>query len=365
MGSEIVAIFNDVRFIENFKKDLLFLLKSEYDLIIFLPSTDRKLVGLMRNEFLFKYYNLNKNDFAPIDDIKSIFRLSVDIKKINPRLILSFTTKPNIIGGLVGKFANVPVVATMSGAGRYFHYNNFTRTFLDFSYKISTFNKKNHVIFENKYLFDYYSRNVVKRSLINGSGVDLDYFKTNSIYTNKNSNLLYVGRIMREKGIYELLEAFTILRKSKNHLKLTLTLVGEISLSDINLQNIIKSDKNIQHYGYVDDIRHFISNCSVLVHPTYHEGLSNVLLEASAMSRPVLASNIPGCREIVLDGVTGYLFESKSVNSLILAIEKFLSLSYQTRLKMGISARYRVEKIFDRKLVNLEFMRIVSTMIAR
>jgi galacturonosyltransferase len=159
---------------------------------------------------------------------------------------------------------------------------------------------------------------------------------------------------MREKGVYELLGAFEQLEKTYNNIKLDM--YGFCEEDNTEFLDKVSSLSNVEYHGFTDDSAKEIRNSHALILPSYHEGLSNVLLEASAMGRPILASDIPGCVEVLDDGVTGFIFESKNVVSLIGAVSSFIGLSYDDKKQFGVNARTKVEKEFDRNIVVSKYL---------
>ena len=126
---------------------------------------------------------------------------------------------------------------------------------------------------------------------------------------------------------------------------------------------LYNKNKKIMYLGKSDDVRKEIKEVDCIVHPSYHEGMSNVLLEGAAMGKPLIASDIPGCKEIVEDGYNGYLFKVKSVESLEEKLVQFINLDDSTRKLMGENSRNKVVKEFDRKMVVDEYMRAINAVI--
>lgn len=225
------------------------------------------------------------------------------------------------------------------------------KNILFFLYKIIA-SKANALFYQNEANQKKFKENrITNRNsiLLPGSGVNLVSNTFEQYPPNKNIKFLFVGRIMKDKGINELIEAIKILRKTFNHLEFHV--VGRCE--DGYEKKIEKWSKEglIIYHGQQDDVHAYMTKCHCLIHPSYHEGLSNVCLEAAATGRPILASRIPGCIETFDEGITGLGFESRNVKSLVVAIIKFIKIPYSEKEKMGILGRKKVEKIFDRKIV--------------
>jgi glycosyltransferase involved in cell wall biosynthesis len=202
-----------------------------------------------------------------------------------------------------------------------------------------------------------------KVRLIPGSGVNLDKF-TPMKKTNKDDGItrfLYIGRIMKDKGIEEYLDAAN--RITEQYPNTEFQILG--SYEEEQYRELIENNPRVKYLGRSNDVREQIREADCIVHPSYHEGMSNVLLEGAAMGKPLLASNIPGCKEIVDNGSNGYLFESKSVDSMIEKIRLFLALNDEQRMEMGLASRRKVEKEFDRNLVVEAYLQAINEIIDR
>ena len=178
-----------------------------------------------------------------------------------------------------------------------------------------------------------------------GSGVDLEKYKLLPWHDGK-VHFLFVARVMKEKGIDLFLAAA--------HQFASNDVIFDIcgACDDPKYLQILKNDPKVVYHGPQKDLRFYYEKCSCFLYPSYYpEGMSNVLLEAAASGRPVVAADRPGCRETLEDGVTGFLVPVNDVGAVLQAIEKFLQMSRDERKQMGVSGRERVQKIFDRKIV--------------
>ena len=166
---------------------------------------------------------------------------------------------------------------------------------------------------------------------------------------------------MKEKGIEEYLEAAE--RITKEFTNVEFQILGRFEEKRYKKTILNNKNNKIRYLGISDDVRKEIKEVDCIVHPSYHEGMSNVLLEGAAMGKPLIASNIPGCKEIVEDGYNGYLFKVKSVESLEEKLVQFINLDDSTRKLMGENSRNKVVKEFDRKMVVDEYMRAINAVI--
>lgn len=194
-----------------------------------------------------------------------------------------------------------------------------------------------------------------REKLIPGSGVNLDYYKALDYPKDDTIKFVYISRIMKAKGIDQYLEAAEYIKNK--YPKTEFNILGSCEEDYIDKLSKMENKGIIKYHGVQSDIRKFhkISHCTI--HPTYYpEGMSNVLLESAACGRPVITTNRSGCREIVDDGINGYIVEQQNSQDLIDKIESFLNLSYEEKKQMGLAGRVKVEREFDRQIVINAYM---------
>lgn len=285
--------------------------------------------------------------------IKSYYQL---FKSIKPDLILSYTIKPNIYGNYAAKALGIPVINNVSGLGTLFIKRNLS-TLIAYGLYKTAFLKSEWVFFQNtedQKLFQQKKLiNIKKTSIVPGSGVDLDRFRSNRIH-NLGRTVLFVGRLIGDKGIREFIEAAKIL--IKEDASLNFKIVGELGYNNKTAVNKVELDDwlnlpQIEYLGMVDDMKAVFDKVDLMVLPSYREGLSKSLIEACAMSLPIVTTNVPGCRDVVQDGYNGLLCEPKNSADLASKISKILKLSETERLEMGENARRVACDKFDEKLV--------------
>ena len=233
------------------------------------------------------------------------------------------------------------------------------------SYVFSIKNAEN-ILFQNKENIQYMINQGLRSNkiiLLPGSGVNLEEHQYVS-YPIEGDSIVFLAviRIMKDKGIDEYLEAAEQIKKI--HPNCIFQLVGEYEEDtraryEPKIKDLMKRNM-IQYFGHIDNVSEKMGKANVIVHPSYHEGLSNVLLEAAASGRPVIATNVTGCRETFLDGISGISCEAKSSSSLQEAINTFLQLTHQEWDLMGQAGRKLVEEQFDRKIVITTYKNIIS-----
>lgn len=360
MKKKVLLLGNHGFVIYNFRKELIQRLLSEgYDVYISLPYDEK--VDIMVN-WGCKFINtqIDRRGMNPIVDLRLfVFYIKV-LKEIKPDVVLTYTIKPNLYGGFACRLLKIPCINNVTGLGSGFNKNKILRTLLSIMYKISLKESK-CVFFQNKVdMQTLVGRRIVTGhyELIPGSGVNLQEFTYKEYPEEDPLTFIFVGRIMKDKGIDEYLEAAKII---KNKYPFTqFNIVGFVENTQPQYYEIIKEFQNkgyINYYGYQTDVRPFLEMAHCLIQPSHGgEGLSNVLLEAAAIGRVLIASNIPGCRETIDENINGYTFKPKSTNSLVEAIEKFINLSYKDKKKMGFFSRKKVENEFNREIVVNAYM---------
>lgn len=351
MKKRVLILANHAITIYNFRLELVKrLIEEDFEVYISAPYSD--LIGeIVKEGCLFCDIQLERHGTNPIKDSVLIFEYKKLIKKVQPDIIFTYTIKPNIYGGIAAKRLKVPVVSNITGLGSAVTNNRFLSYFVMFLYKIA-FKNVQTVFFQNKDNLKFFELKKIalgRHKLLPGSGVNLQHFSLEKYPEDKIIKFVFVSRIMREKGIEEYLEAARTLKTKCPDTQFHICGFCEETYEDI--LNDLQSEGIIEYHGMVQDIRTVLKDmhCSVL--PSYHEGMSNVLLEAAAVGRPLIATNIPGCREIIQDGNTGFLVNVQDKEDLICKMEQFINLPYNQKQKMGQNARKYVEATFDRQQV--------------
>lgn len=349
---KILVLTNNDIGLYNFRKELLEeLLKRENQILIALPEGVR-IADLTKLGCKFYPINIDRRGKNPFKDIilfKVYFQL---IKAYLPDIILTYTIKPNIYGGIAATLNRKPYIINITGLGSALENNGLIKSLILFLYKMAVQNAK-CVFFQNRENYQFFLKNKIHISnprFLPGSGVNLKYNKFEE-YPEEGETLLFlfIGRIMKEKGVEELLTAFGQLKKE--HQDISCILIGNYEEDYRKMIESLDQRGVIQYVGFQNDVRPYIKRCWAVIQPSYHEGLSNVLLEAAAAGRPVLASKIPGCQEAFDEGITGFGFKPQNTISLRETILKFIQIPYQRKKEMGLAARKKMEREFDRKVV--------------
>lgn len=334
-----------------FRKELLEYLAVEHEIHIMLPAGDyvKKLEALGTFFHSVNVDRRGKNIFRDINLFLEYIKVLHDVK---PDIVMTYTIKPNIYGGFACRLLHIPYITNITGLGTVIETRNTFSKFLLYIYR-NALKKARCIFFQNKANMEYFLRhNSHYRAvrLLPGSGVNLQEHKFEK-YPECEDKLvfLFVGRLMKDKGVLELVEAAKRLQEKYDNL--IFRLVGYCEDDFRKELDRAEIPKYVELCGQQDDVHLFFKECHALILPSYHEGMSNVLLEAAAVGRPVLTTNVPGCQETFEEGVSGFGFASRSVDELERAVEKFIHLSHEEKVKMGIAGRQKVEKEFDRKII--------------
>ncbi len=344
-----------------FRKELLQeLIKHGHEVFVSLPNDDY--VPLLENlgcEYIES--NVDRRGTNPLADMKLLFSYINIINKIKPDIVLTYTIKPNVYGGIASRITKTPYLPNITGLGTAVENEGLMQKITLNLYKIALRNAE-CVFFQNEPNRQFFiDRGIIKNKskVIPGSGVNLEQHRYEEYPNDKESiRLLFIGRIMKAKGIDELLEAARQIKVSYKNVEFHLVGFCEEGYSE-ELRALNESGI-IQYHGQQDDVHKFIKDSHATILPSYHEGTSNVLLESASTGRPILASNVTGCKETFDAGVSGIGFEVKSVKALICAIQQFLNLPHENKKQMGVAGRKKMEQEYDRKIVINAYLEQIS-----
>lgn len=351
--------------IYNFRVALIKALHSNGHEVFALAPKDEYMVRLEALGIKCIPIKINPKGINPFTDIYLIRNYYSVFKRLQPDIILSYTIKPNIYGNIAARILHIPVINNISGLGTLFIKTNIIsyigKLFYKFSLKFGS-----HVFFQNQNDRNLFIKEKLvtasKSSVIPGSGVNTTFFNSSKT-SNSGNRFLFVGRLIKDKGVVEYLEASVSILKS--HPEKEFLLVGEIgcknntALEKTDLEYYLNMSSQIKYLGKTDDIKSLLSSVDIMVLPSYREGLSKSLLEAAAMKLPIITTDVSGCREVVLDGFNGLLCAPKSKLSLEQVMLDMISLPEKTRHSMGVNGRLKViEEFSDTIVINTYLDRI-------
>lgn len=296
---------------------------------------------------------MERRGMNPAKDIALYHRYLKILKETKPDLVVTYTIKPNIYGGMACQTMKVPYAANITGLGSAIEKGGVLRTLVLRMYRIGL-RKAKVVFFENTGNRDtLVELGVVDRKKtypLHGAGIDTEAFPYEPYPLDETVRFLFVGRVMREKGVEELFSAMERLR-AKYGSKVTLDMIGYLEESYEQKIRELQTRSIVCFHGFQDDVKSYYCQSHCVVLPSYHEGMSNVLLEAGALGRPLITTNIPGCKEAVMDDMTGYLCQPRDESSLYDAMDRFVQLSVADKERMGKASHDFVVSVFDKRQV--------------
>lgn len=335
-----------------FRKELIQKLLEENEVTISLPYGEL-VEPLKKMGCKFIDTPIDRRGINPITDFSLLKNYKKILKSEKPDLVITYTIKPNIYGGMLCKKSNIPYAVNITGLGTAFQKDNFLKKMVILLYKTAL--KKAKVVFfenvENKNIFE--NLKIISGNqgvLLNGAGVNLEKYQYLE-YPEEcdTTHFLFMGRVMKEKGIEELFAAVKMLNRSGY--KCDLSILGSFEESYSDVIKKYEQEGWLRYYGYKKDVIPYIKKCHCFVLPSWHEGMANTNLECAASGRPVITSNIHGCKEAVVDKITGFLCSPKDSYSLFDALSRFIELSYDDKVEMGLNGRKHMVINFDKKIV--------------
>lgn len=347
----LILANNDVG-LYKFRKELIGEFLKEHEVFICLPDGNfvRELVT-MGCEFV-PCNILDRHGTNPIKELRLFSWYKKVLKDYKPDIVFTYTIKPNVYGGAACASQNIPYIVNVTGLGLAVENGGMLQRITLAMYRFGL-RKAQKVFFQNSENRDFLLKHhVVKNAydMLPGSGVNLVQYQVTDYPKSHTVDFAFIARIMKEKGIEQYLDAAQYIRKKYPNTRFHICGFCEQNYKE-KIEELVKQGIVIYH-GLVRDMTEIYKMISCVVHPTYYtEGISNVLLESAACGRPIITTNRSGCREVVDDGVNGYVVREKDSKDLINKIEKFLNLSIDEKQKMGIAGRRKVEREFDRQLV--------------
>lgn len=354
----LVLANNDVG-LYKFRKMLLERFFSDgYHVVIALPGGEYiPLLTELGCEFI--ETPMERRGMNPAKDISLYHLYQAIIRDIKPDLVVTYTVKPNIYGGMACRMLKVPYAANITGLGTAIEQGGALRALVLKMYR-EALKKAKVVFFENagnrERLVEFGAVKNEKTHVLHGAGIDVDAFPLAPYPPDGPVRFLYVGRVMREKGMDELFSAMERLKEQYGD-DVELDMIGYLEEAYEARLQTLQDAGVIRFLGFQDDVPSFYRSAHCVVLPSYHEGMSNVLLEAGAMGRPLITSNIHGCMEAVVEGKSGYLCAVRDADSLYDEMARFVELPYEEKAAMGAVSHGHVSEVFDKKKVVEETVR--------
>lgn len=366
-GKKIAVLENNLLSTYTMREALMLRLKDEGYQIFVITHTN-KFVKIVEDQGI-GVINVGSGNENPIHVIRYIYQLYKAVRRVKPDVCLTFSIRPAIWGNMITRWLSIPTITNITGTGPLFISESFVYKVARGMYRF-VLRKTKKVFFQNKddmNLFikrKFVTEKVAER--IPGSGVDHVKFKPipSSRQNPHPFIFLFIGRLIRDKGIFEFIEAARIIKKELP--AVVFRVLGPLWSQNLKTNIITQaelhgwiSEEVIDYLGEKKDVRQSISDSDCIVLPSYREGTSNVLLEASSMEKPVITTDTPGCREIVEHGKTGFLCEVRSSADLVDKMKKMLALSDEQRAQMGKEGRIKIIKEYDKEIVINAYLKTI------
>lgn len=361
MKTRVMIIANDTTYLYNTRRETVErLIALNYDVVVVSEA------DMHREEFVDMGCEMidvitPRQGTNPLNDLKLFFQYRKILKKYKPDVVLSFNIKPNVYGGFACRLRRITYLANVTGLGTALEIPGKMQKLTKVLYKAGVAGAK-CVFFQNSENEQFFRdrKMLSKKSkvcLLPGSGVNLEAHPVLPYPNGEKMHFLFVARMLKEKGIDQYLEVAEYFKSKRDDM--VFHICG--GCDDPKYEEILADAQKrgvVEYHGQQKDMVPFMEQACMIVHPSYYpEGMSNVLLEAAAIGRPVIATNRSGCRETVDDGISGYIVPIKETQPIIDAMEKFLALPWEARRDMGLAGRAKVEREFDRQIVVEKYVR--------
>lgn len=369
MTKKIIICLNTSWNIYNFRLNLArFLKKADYYVVLVAPYD--KYSVILKQEFEYHDIFMNNKGTNPKEDIKTLIEFYKLYKAIKPDIVLNYTIKPNIYGNIACSLLGIKTINNISGLGTVFIKESLITKVVKSLYKYSL-GKSSKVFFQNnddKQLF-IINRLVQenKCDLLPGSGIDtnkfipLEHEQSDNIF-----RFLLIARMLWDKGIGEYIEAAKIIKQKYPAVEFqllgSLDAINTTAISKEQIESWIKEGL-VTYLGVTDDVKEYIKKSDCIVLPSYREGTPRTLLESASMAKPLIATDVPGCRDVVDDGINGFLCEVKNAEDLADKMEKMINLNLEERISMGKAGREKMIKEFDESIVISKYLENIKELI--
>ena len=338
----------------NFRRNLIEKIISEGHKVWIIAPADSAVSDLKELGCLFEDIPIARKGLNPFQDFSLVLQYRALMVKYSFDYIFSFNPKPNLYNCFASYFLKTKIIVNISGLGSAFLKNNFITKLILFMYKVAL-SRSYKIFFQNTGdQITFESLGIIPKNssiVLPGSGIDLQLFSKNNYHLSniEKIHFTFVGRLLTDKGLVEFLEASKIcLQQCPN---LIFNICGNIdhgnpSSIDEDIIHLYQS-KSIIFQGQIANIKDALSKSHCIVLPSYREGLSRSLLEGAASGIPLIATDVPGCRELVDDGKNGFLCRPRDSEDLAKQIIKFASMDVSSIIKMGDFSRLKAEQEFS------------------
>jgi glycosyltransferase involved in cell wall biosynthesis len=349
----VLVTVNQAWNIWNFRRPVVEALLAEGHSVTVLAPPDATLVKLANLGCAFRPLRMDNKGLNPLSDLALLSRLRAHFRREAPDVILSYTIKNNIYGALAARSLGIPFLPNVSGLGTAFMSHGAVRWIAEMLYR-AAFASVPAVFFQNSEDRDLFlTRSLVEERqtrLLPGSGIDLEHFFPVPYPEEQRAPVfLMIARLLRDKGVHEFVEAAALVKQINPKARFQLLgAAGAQNRTAVDRASVASWEHShgIEYLGTCDDVRVHIARAHCVVLPSYREGAPRTLIEAAAMARPLIATDVPGCRSVVEDQVNGYLCAVRSGESLAQACLRFLALHREQQVALGTAGRAKMEREF-------------------
>jgi glycosyltransferase involved in cell wall biosynthesis len=371
---KIVAVVNAAWNLVNFRMGVLNALMAQgYEIVAVAPEDPAMRQALAEAGIRMEAVPMDSAGLSPVRDLALLAHLRAVFARERPDAMLGYTIKPNVYGSLAARSLGIPTLNNISGLGTGFMRKGMLNRVVRGLYRVGLA-RAHTVFFQNpEDLAQFETLGLVRKAqtmLLPGSGIDLDRFAKAPHRTGDAPlRFLLIARMLWDKGVGEFVEAAREVRR--DHPDVRFSLLGGLGVANRTaipaetVEGWVREGV-VEYCPPVDDVRSMIADSDVVVLPSYREGTSRVLLEASALGRPMITTDVPGCRDVVEDGVGGLLCQAKDSGSLAGAIRRMIAMSPAERNAMGDAARARVERDYaEQRVIDIYCQRVAAAVAER
>ena len=360
---KILILANHYLTVRVFRRELIQKLSESHEVVLSIPEDEIEYMDELRSFGARLVYlkNMDRRAINPIEDLKLLKEYKQLLREEKPDKVITYTIKCNIYGAWACKKLDIPCYCNITGLGSTFNNGGVMRFVTSRMYKYSM-NKAEKIFFENagnqKTVLDMKLFKPQQTHVLHGAGVNLDRFAFTE-YPEDDGTLtfLFFARIMKEKGVDELFYSIEMLSGEYDNLRFDFLGIYEDEYE--NKVKELESRGLIHYYGFQKNVVPFVQRCHCVVLPSYHEGMANTLLESASVGRPIITSDIHGCKEAVIDGKSGFLVKPQDEEDLYCKLKSFIELPYEEKKRMAQCARGLMEEQFDKHEIIDETIRVI------
>jgi glycosyltransferase involved in cell wall biosynthesis len=368
---KVMIVLNTAWNLVNFRTGLIrALVKAGYEVVAVAPA-DRYVDELAILGCRFIHVPMDNNGINPAGDLLLLWRLFWLLRTERPNVYLGYTVKPNVYGSLAARALGIPVINNIAGLGTVFIRGGWLSMLVKGLYRFAL-SRSQKVFFQNNDDRQLFIRSRLVHDgvtdLLPGSGIDLMQFPPTPLPVNAPVRFLLIARMLWDKGVGEFVEAARLLKQvglgADFYLLGMLDPQNPVAISRQQMSAWV-AEGVVNYLGVNDNVRVEIAQADCIVLPSYREGTPRALLEAAAMARPIVTTDSVGCRNVVDDGINGYLCKTKNSSDLADKMLRILSMSHTERESMGLRGREKVERQFDEKIVILKYLKAIEIVVCK